>query len=118
LASPNKPRILPPSHKRRNLFYAAFIIINLFLSCYYLDTWLAPNAVSRALTVMTLSEDKTIVIDKYKDYSVDISLINNHYYSNKAPLTSFVVYPFYGLYKTLGLPEIKESALKKYPLYM
>jgi tetratricopeptide (TPR) repeat protein len=118
MASPNKPRILPPSHKRRNLFYAAFIIINLFLSCYYLDTWLAPNAVSRALTVMTLSEDKTIVIDKYKDYSVDISLINNHYYSNKAPLTSFVVYPFYGLYKTLGLPEIKESALKKYPLYM
>ena len=99
-------------------FYAAFVLINLILSCYYLDVWLTPNAASRAMPVLTLYEDKTIIIDKYKDYAGDISVINNHTYSNKAPLSSFIVYPFYSLYRSFGLPELKDTTLKQYPIYI
>ncbi|HTA27360.1 MAG TPA: hypothetical protein VK809_06215 [Bacteroidia bacterium] len=99
-------------------FYAAFIVINLLLSCYYLDVWITPNTACRAMPVLALYEDKTIVIDKYKDYAGDVSVINNHTYSNKAPLSSFLVYPFYSLYKSMGLPELKDTTLKKYPIYI
>jgi tetratricopeptide (TPR) repeat protein len=118
LASLKTPLILLPSQRRKNWFYAGFIAVNLFLSCYYLDVWLTPGATSRAIPVLTMFEDHSIQIDKYKDYSVDRSKINGHYYSDKAPFTSLVVLPFYSLYRALGLPELKESTLKKYPLYM
>lgn len=99
-------------------FYTAFAAINLFLACYYMDVWITPNSASRVMPVLTLHEDHTIVVDKYKDYAMDVSVINNHYYSNKAPLSSFIVYPFYSLYKSLGLPELKDTTLKKYPIYI
>lgn len=107
-----------PHKKETNLFYAAFIIINLLLSCYYLDIWVTPNSASRAIPVLTLYENKTLVIDQYVHYAVDVSRINNHYYSNKAPLSTFMVYPFYAAYKDMGLPELKDSTLKKYPIYI
>jgi len=103
---------------QKKWFYAAFIVINLFLAGYYLDVWLTPNAASRAIPVLTLYENKTLVIDKYKDYAGDVSVINNHFYSNKAPLSSFIVYPFYSAYKSLGLPELKDTEQKKYPIYI
>ena len=101
----------------RKWFYFLFFCINLLLSSYYLDVWLTPNATSRALPVVTLYENKSIVIDKYKDYSLDRSEVKGHYYSDKAPLGTFLVYPFYYIYKSVGLPELKDSALKKYPIY-
>lgn len=103
---------------KKNWFYAAFIVINLLLSCYYLDVWITPNTGSRAIPVLTLYENKSLVVDNYKNYTMDYSVINNHYYSNKAPLSSFIVYPFYSLYKSLGLPELKDTTLKKYPIYI
>lgn len=113
--SPSDKAIL---ENQKKWFYAAFIIINFFLASYYLDVWLTPNAASRAVPILTLYENKTLVIDKYKDYAGDVSVINNHYYSNKAPLSSFIVYPFYSAYKTLRLPELKDTELKKYPIYI
>jgi hypothetical protein len=103
---------------QKKWFYAAFILVNLLLSCYYLDVWITPNTSCRAIPVLTMYEDKTIVLDKYKDYAGDVSVINNHYYSNKAPLSSFLVYPFYWLYKTAGLPEMKDTTIKKFPIYI
>lgn len=103
---------------QKKWFYFLFICINLLLSSYYLDVWLTPNATSRALPVLTLFENGSIRIDKYKDYSIDRSEVKGHYYSDKAPLGTFLVYPFYYVYKTLGLPEIKDSTLRKYPVYI
>jgi|GEM_PF-598176 len=107
-----------PSRKGKILFYGIFVVINLFLSCYYVDVWVTPNTASRAIPVLTLYENQTIVIDKYVHYAVDASRINNHYYSNKAPLSTFIVYPFYATYKGMGLHELKDSTLKKYPIYI
>jgi hypothetical protein len=108
MASSKKPIALPLSNKRRNLFYAAFIVINLFLSCYYLDIWITPNATSRALPVLSLYENHSLAIDNYKDYSSDKSKVKDHYYSDKAPLSSFVVFPFYALHKSLKIRELKD----------
>lgn len=105
-------------YNSKKWFYVAFIAINLLLTCYYIDVWITPNSGSRAMPVLTLYEDNTLVVDKYKDYAMDVSVINNHYYSNKAPLSSFIVYPFYKMYKAFGLPDIKDSTLKKYPIYI
>ncbi len=105
-------------YQNKKWFYAAFILINLLLSGYYLDVWITPNTACRAIPVLTLYEDKTIVLDKYKNYAGDVSVINDHYYSNKAPLSTFLVYPFYSIYKYLGLPEMKDTTLKKYPIYI
>src|ERR1700733_10837168 len=98
-------------YQNKKWFYAAFILINLLLSCYYLDVWITPNTACRAIPVLTLYEDRTIVLDKYKNYAGDASVINDHYYSNKAPLSTFLVYPFYSIYRSLGLPEIKDTTL-------
>lgn len=106
------------SGRGRKWFYALFISVNLLLSSYYLDVWITPNATSRALPVLTLYENKTIQIDKYKDYSLDRSEVKGHYYSDKAPLGTFLVYPFYYVYKSIGLPELKDSSLTKYPIYI
>ncbi len=106
---------------KKKWFYAVFIVINLLLSCYYVDVWITPNTACRAIPVLTLFEDKTIVVDKYKDFAGDVSRIvknkDTNYYSNKAPLSTFLVYPFYSAYKSMGLPELKDTTLKKYPIY-
>jgi len=106
------------SSRGRKWFYVLFICFNLLLSSYYLDIWLTPNATSRVLPILALFENKTIQIDKYKDYTIDKSEVKGHYYSDKAPLGTFIVYPFYYIYESMGLPELKDSTLKKYPLYM
>lgn len=95
-----------------------FILSNLLLTFYYPDIWVTPNAASRAATVLSLYENKSLIIDKYKDAAGDVSFINGHYYANKAPLTSLFIYPFYAGFKSAGIPELKDSTLKKYPIYI
>jgi hypothetical protein len=102
----------PDTSSSKKWFYVLFICFNLLLSSYYLDVWLTPNATSRVLPILSLYENKTLQIDKYKDYTIDKSEVKGHYYSDKAPLGTFLVYPFYYAYKSLGLPEIKDSTLK------
>ena len=114
----NSPAEKTTIYSNKKWFYAAFIAINLLLSSYYLDVWMAPQGGSRGVPVLTLYEDKTLAVDKYKDFAMDVSVINNQTYSNKAPLSSFLVYPFYSLYKSLSLPELKDTTLKKYPIYI
>lgn len=104
--------------KNRKWFLIGFTIINLLLSSYFLDIWITPNAASRAITVLTLYEDKSLIIDKYKDFAGDFSVVNGHYYANKAPLSSFFIYPFYLAYKAANLPEMKDTTIKKYPIYI
>jgi len=102
----------------KTLFLFVFIALNILLSCFYLDVWISPNPVSRALLVLSLHEDNSLVIDKYKDKTGDISLVKGHYYCDKAPLSSFIVYPFYALYKKAGFSGFDSAAIEKYPIYI
>ncbi len=118
MSSTENNGILQPSNKRKNWFYAGFIIINLLLSCYYLDVWITPNTASRAVPVYTLYNDNSLSIDNYEKKVVDVSKINGHVYSNKAPLPTFLVYPYYLAYRGLGFHDLKEEKLKEYPIYI
>ena len=83
----------------------AFVVVNLVLSAYFLDAVPSPNPTSRALPVLTIYEEGRYAIDTYEKATMDKSYVNGHYYSDKAPLTTWIVLPFYGVLKWLHLTE-------------
>lgn len=84
-------------------FLIFFFFFNLLLSSYYLDVWPNANTTSRALPIVTFFESGTFRIDKYHELTVDKAHVNGHYYTDKAPLPTYVVVPFFGLLKIVGL---------------
>lgn len=76
-------------------FLLIFFLINLLISSFYLDSWRNANTTSRVLQVRALSETGTLNIDKFHDETIDKSFVNNHYYSDKAPLPAFLIYSIY-----------------------
>lgn len=110
-------RTLTPGSWRR--FLATFFLVNLFLASYFLDTWSTPNPVSRALPVLTLFEEGTIKINTYKDRAGDKSKIGEDYYSDKPPLPTFLMVPFYGLLHLSRLYEVDEERTgKRFPIHI
>ena len=108
-AKTSRPRVSPPAAGPRNatratwLFWIAFLAVNTLLSIYFLDSVPSPNPTSRILPVLTLYEEGTYAIDKYEKSTMDKSFVNGHYYSDKAPLSTWVVLPFYGLLRAMHL---------------
>lgn len=84
-------------------FTILFILINLFFASFYLDSWHNANTTSRVLPVLNYVEKHTIQIDEYADQTMDKSFVHGHYYSDKAPLPSFVIIPFYWTLRAIGL---------------
>ena len=95
-----------PSRKRTVIFF----LVNLFLSSWHLYEGMNDNIVSRAAMVAAITEDGTLCIDKYHTITGDKSLINGHYYSDKAPLPAFVVLPFWWAADRLGLVDRGKDA--------
>ena len=83
-------------------FLLVFFLLNLLLSTFYLDTWVSHNNTSRVLPVFSLYENGTWSFDPYHEQTIDKALVHGHYYSEKPPLPSFMVVPFYGLTRALG----------------
>src|SRR5215470_2930250 len=106
------------SFSDKKIFLLSFLIVNLFLSSFYIDIWCTPNALSRALPVLTLLEDATLKIDKYQNMATDRSKVGDHYYSDKAPLPTLAAVPFYWLMQKAGLAKTNELTGKKYPVYI
>lgn len=83
--------------------FLLFFVLNLVISLFYIDTWQNGNTTSRVLPIISYFENGTFQIDKYQELTIDKSFINNHYYSDKAPLPTFIVLPVFGLLKSMGL---------------
>ena len=93
-------------------FYIVFFIVNLFLSYFYVDIWTTnSNTASRALPIISFFENGTLQIDKYQEPINDKAHINGHYYTDKAPLPTFVVLPFFGFLKVVGLVKEVDGSL-------
>lgn len=90
-------------------FLTSFFLFILLLSSFYLDVWRNANTTSRALPIVTWYESGTFQIDKYHELTVDKAYVNGHYYTDKAPLPTYVVLPFFGLLKAVGLVEPNEA---------
>lgn len=81
---------------------AAFFGIVLVLCTWHLDTSPNDNTMSRALTVMALADHGTLDITTQHERTGDKARIHGRYYSDKAPLPTFVVLPFWWLARALG----------------
>jgi hypothetical protein len=73
---------------------AAFVVAVVFLA-FFFHGGIFPNATSRALTVLGLTEQGTMSADPWTGATSDYATVNGHTYSDKAPLASFVVLPVY-----------------------
>src|ERR1035437_6472530 len=89
-------------------FTLYFILINLFFSAFYLDSWQNANTTSRVLPVLSMVDLGTMKIDSFADKTIDKSFVNGHYYLDKAPLPTFIIVPFYATLKATGL--LKQTA--------
>ncbi len=96
----------------------AFILVNLLLTVFFLDASYTPNPMSRALPVLTLFEQHSLRIDRYKDWSNDKSFVEGHYYSDKPPLPTLLVAPFYGVLRWLRLDGVGADKFKAYPILL
>lgn len=83
-------------------FIVLFFLFNLCLSSFYLDTAKRWNTTSRVLPVLTLTEEGTLVIDKYEWKTGDKGRVDGHYYSDKPPFPSFLIFPFYKCLNFMG----------------
>ncbi|HRG59702.1 MAG TPA: hypothetical protein PK323_12150 [Bacteroidia bacterium] len=80
-----------------------FLLFTILFCAWYIDIWENSNACSRVLPIATYFENGNFILDKYKDKTIDISIIDGHYYMDKAPLPSMLTLPIYGILKTLGI---------------
>jgi hypothetical protein len=83
--------------------YKIFVLCTILFSFWYIDVWENSNSCSRVLPIATYFEQGNFILDKYKDKTIDISVIDGHYYMDKAPLPSVVALPFFGLLKSFGI---------------
>ncbi len=92
-------------------FIILFVVLNFFLSVFYLDTWQNGNTTARAIAVVAFAETHSLQIDKRQEESVDKIFINGHYYCGKAPLPLFIVIPFFEIVNLFHIaPENLEHA--------
>ena len=89
--------------RHKTIFILVFFILNLALNSFYLDTWKNANTTSRALPIISYFEDGSFSFDKYHELTCDKSFIDGHYYTDKAPLPTYIVLPFFGALVKTGI---------------
>lgn len=89
--------------RHKNTFLLVFFMLNLLISSFYLDIWKNANTTSRALPIISYFEDGTFRFDKYHELTCDKSFIDGHYYTDKAPLPTYAVLPFFGALVNTGV---------------
>lgn len=67
------------------------------------------NPAARLLTVYGLVETRHLYADKWADTTIDKAIIKGHTYSDKAPLTSFMVLPFYWMHRAREHAPMKDA---------
>ncbi|MCH7702792.1 MAG: hypothetical protein IID37_14005 [Planctomycetes bacterium] len=94
------------SIRRMQIGFALFVLTMLLF--YHQDS--GANAASRLLTVYALAENGTHVADEWSNTTLDKAIINGRVYSDKAPLSSYLVVPFYWVWR---LPGGEQSAFDR-----
>jgi hypothetical protein len=95
-----------------------FFLLLLFLSSWHIDHGRNDSTVSRAAMVAAIVEDGTLRIDRFQELTGDKSLVNGHYYSDKAPLPALLLVPIYWTILKTGLYDPIDQALLDGPLIM
>jgi hypothetical protein len=82
---------------------ALFLLLILFVASWHLDAGHNDNTMSRAAAVASLVDRCTLEITPIQDVTGDKCQVDGRYYSDKAPLPTFVVLPFHWLAVHLGV---------------
>ncbi|MBL7951806.1 MAG: hypothetical protein JNM62_08800 [Flavobacteriales bacterium] len=80
----------------------SFFLVVLFLCSWHLDHGHNDNTMARAASVASLVDRGTLDITPIHEVTGDKARVNERYYSDKAPLPSFLVLPFHGLLVKCG----------------
>lgn len=88
-----------PSRTQLLLFFG----ITLFLASWHLDHGHNDNTMARAASVASLVDRGTLEITPIHEVTGDKALVDGRYYSDKAPLPTFVVLPFHWIAVKFGL---------------
>jgi hypothetical protein len=88
----------------RTLRGAEWFIFIVLLLCYtyFLPRWADWNVNSRMNVALAVVEQGTLSIDAYHQNTGDYAFFEGHYYSDKAPATSFLATLVYAPYQFLG----------------
>jgi len=78
----------------------AFIAAVALLSLFFYGG-LSANPGSRVLGVLALVENHGFRADEWRDITIDRAIVNGHFYSDKAPLSSFLVAPFFFVWRAI-----------------
>ncbi len=103
-----------PTRRNTGLFF----LLVLLLSSWHIDHGRNDSTVSRAAMVAAIVEEGTLRIDRFQELTGDKSLINGHYYSDKAPLPALLIVPVYWSIVHTGLYDPTGRALLDGPLLM
>jgi hypothetical protein len=97
---------------RPHVFSLAFVVVVAALA-FVFHGGVSSNPASRALTVLGLTELGTLSADPWAKLTIDRAIVDGHTYSDKAPLSSFVVLPFYWVWHVVrGRPYAPHVDLK------
>ena len=107
-----EPSVRGHAVPRTLLFRIVFVAVVAAL-VFVFHAGVSANPASRALTVLGLTEIGTLSADPWAKLTIDRAEVNGHTYSDKAPLSSFVVLPFYWVWHHLrGRPFEQRVDLK------
>lgn len=89
---------------RKSLRGAEWFLFVLLVLCYtyFLPRWADWNVNSRMDLILAVVDQNTLAIDSYYKNTGDYATYQDHYYSDKAPGTSFLGIPVYLIFKLLG----------------
>ncbi|HEY2510448.1 MAG TPA: hypothetical protein VGI39_06320 [Polyangiaceae bacterium] len=87
------------SPRARRALFASLVALVVAALVLAFHAGISANPGSRLLTVFGLVEGGSLQADRWFDLTIDRAIVNGHVYSDKAPLSSFVVLPFYGLWR-------------------
>jgi hypothetical protein len=95
-------------HRTRWTSVTLFLLL-LFCSAYTFPRWAEWNQNSRFDLILAIVDQNTLSIDAYYQNTGDYALFEGHYYSDKAPGTSFLGVPVYWVTRQmLGLEPIEK----------
>jgi hypothetical protein len=91
----------------KNNSRAWFVFLTLLVVYgYFFPRWAEWNQNSRFDLVLAVVDKGTLKIDDYRQNTGDYAAFENHYYSDKAPGTSFLGIPVYAVFKIVVAPIV------------
>ncbi len=82
----------------------AFFLIVLFLCSWHLDAGTNDGTLSRAMATSAIVETGTSEFTPHHALTGDKALVNGRYYTDKAPLPSWVLVPIWAIARSIGAP--------------